>query len=92
MVLYDNLFLFQNDFTSADFETMPASLTYKMFKTKSQFPLHTAIRTKRDDVVFLYLVENDAQVNAFFCQVKVKVRNGSVSWENSNGVLDFVIV
>ena len=41
---------------------MPASLAYEMFKTKSEFPLHTAIRTKREDVVFLYLVENTAQV------------------------------
>lgn len=41
---------------------MPAPLAYKMFKTKTEFPLHTAIRTEREDVVFLYLVENNAQV------------------------------
>ncbi len=41
---------------------MPAPLAYTMFKSKSEYPLHTAIRTEREDVVFLYLVEHDAQV------------------------------
>jgi hypothetical protein len=41
---------------------MPAPLLYQMFKTKTEYPLHTAIRTKREDVVFLYLIEFDAQV------------------------------
>ena len=53
---------FQNDFTKEDFESMPAALAYKMFKSKSQFPLHTAIRAHREDVVFLYLVEHNLQV------------------------------
>ena len=52
----------QEDFTSEDFDSMPAPLAYKMFKSKTQFPLHTAIRTKREDVVFLYLVEHDSKV------------------------------
>jgi len=52
----------QNDFTSADFADMPAPLTYNMFKMKTEYPLHTAIRTQREDVVFLYLVEHDSQV------------------------------
>ncbi|XP_062587167.1 rabankyrin-5-like isoform X2 [Saccostrea cucullata] len=51
-----------NDFTSEDFEHMPAPLLYQMFKTKSEHPLHTAIRAKREDVVFLYLIEFDAQL------------------------------
>jgi len=51
----------QNDFTSADFANMPAPLAYNMFKMKTEYPLHTAIRTEREDVVFLYLVEHDAQ-------------------------------
>lgn len=41
---------------------MPAPLLYQMFKTKTEYPLHTAIRAKREDVVFLYLIEFDAQV------------------------------
>jgi len=42
---------------------MPAPLAYSMFKVKTNYPLHTAIRTQREDVVFLYLVEHDSQVN-----------------------------
>lgn len=56
------MMLLQNDFTSEDFEHMPAPLLYQMFKTKTEYPLHTAIRAKREDVVFLYLIEFDAQV------------------------------
>ena len=41
---------------------MAAPLLYKMFKAKAPFPLHTAIRNAREDIVFLFLVEYDAQV------------------------------
>lgn len=51
------------DFTSEDFAHMPASLLFQMFKDKSRFPLHTAIKAKREDVVFLYFIENDAIVS-----------------------------
>ncbi|XP_076453246.1 rabankyrin-5-like [Babylonia areolata] len=51
-----------NEFTSDDFKTMPAPLLYNMFKAKTEFPLHTAIRAYREDVVFLYLIEFDAQL------------------------------
>lgn len=44
---------------------MPAPLAYQMFKAKTEHPLHAAIRAKREDVVFLYLVEHDAQVGRF---------------------------
>ena len=57
-----NMLLFQNNFTSDDFVSMPAPLLYKMFKAKTDYPLHTAIRAKREDVVFLYLMEFDSQV------------------------------
>ncbi|KAL5017224.1 hypothetical protein ScPMuIL_006813 [Solemya velum] len=52
-----------NDFTSDDFTTMSAPLLYKMFKTKTEYPLHTAIRIRREDVVFLFLMENDSQLS-----------------------------
>jgi ankyrin repeat protein len=39
---------------------MPASLLYQMFKEKTEYPLHTAIKARREDVVFLYFIENDA--------------------------------
>ena len=56
-------FHFQNDFTSEDFESMPAPLAYKMFKSKSEYPLHTSIKAHREDVVFLYLMEFNAMVS-----------------------------
>ncbi|XP_067130283.1 rabankyrin-5 [Centruroides vittatus] len=51
-----------NDFSSEDFAHMSAPLLYQMFKTKTEYPLHTAIRTRREDVVFLYLIEFDPQL------------------------------
>jgi len=56
--------LLQDDFTSEDFANMPAPLAYQMFKAKTEFPLHAAIRAQREDVVFLYMVEHDSQVSA----------------------------
>jgi ankyrin repeat protein len=49
-----------DDFTKEDFAHMSAELLFKMFKEKTDYPLHSAIRVGRDDVVFLYLMENDA--------------------------------
>lgn len=46
---------------------MPGSLLYKLLQAKSTYPLHSAVRLIREDVVFLYLVENNAEVrNIFF--------------------------
>ncbi|XP_006613400.1 rabankyrin-5 isoform X3 [Apis dorsata] len=39
---------------------MPGSLLYKLLQTKSKYPLHAAVRIMREDVVFLYLVENNS--------------------------------
>lgn len=58
-----------DDFSSEDFSHMSAPLLYRMFKSKTNHPLHSAIRLKREDVVFLYLVENTAQVSAFYFMV-----------------------
>ncbi|KAK3787016.1 hypothetical protein RRG08_037295 [Elysia crispata] len=52
-----------NEFTSEDFASMPAPLLYGMFKAKTEYPLHTAIRTEREDVVFLYLIEYDSELS-----------------------------
>ncbi|GFR77207.1 ankyrin repeat and FYVE domain-containing protein 1 [Elysia marginata] len=52
-----------NEFTSEDFASMPAPLLYEMFKAKTEYPLHTAIRIEREDVVFLYLIEYDAELS-----------------------------
>lgn len=53
-----------NDFTPDDFSHMSAPLLYAMFKAKTSHPLHAAIRLQREDVVFLYLIEFDAQLPA----------------------------
>jgi rabankyrin-5 len=55
----------KNEFTPEDFVHMPAALLYKLFKTKTTYPLHAAIKTRREDVVFLYLIENDSIVSLF---------------------------
>lgn len=44
---------------------MSAPLLYRMFKSKTNHPLHSAIRLKREDVVFLYLVEKNSEVSVF---------------------------
>jgi len=43
---------------------MNAQLLYKMLKSKSDYPLHSAIQLKREDVVFLYLIEYGHEVSA----------------------------
>nr|XP_034176394.1 rabankyrin-5 isoform X1 [Osmia lignaria] len=47
------------DLSGEDFKEMPGSLLYKLLQTKSKYPLHAAVRLMREDVVFLYLVENN---------------------------------
>lgn len=53
-----------NDFTSDDFQHMTAPLLFQMFKSKTNFPLHTAIRIRREDVVFLFLIEFNSNLSA----------------------------
>lgn len=53
----------QEDLTGEDFKEMPGSLLYKLLQTKSKYPLHAAVRLMREDVVFLYLVEHNAEVS-----------------------------
>lgn len=52
----------QDDFTSDDFAHMSAQFLYHMFKNKTKYPLHSAVRLRREDVVFLYVVEHSSQV------------------------------
>jgi hypothetical protein len=58
----DICFCIQNDFTSEDFQHLPAPMTYKLFKQKTKYSLHQAVRMKREDVLFLYLIDNDSDV------------------------------
>ncbi|CAH2222887.1 rabankyrin-5 isoform X1 [Pelobates cultripes] len=53
-----------DDLRKEDFSSMSAQLLYKMIKSKTQFPLHKAIKLEREDVVFLYLIEMDSQLPA----------------------------
>ncbi|XP_047142037.1 rabankyrin-5 isoform X3 [Hydra vulgaris] len=53
-----------DDLETKDFLGMSAPLLYEMFKTKSNFPLHFAVRHHREDVVFLYLIEHNLQIPA----------------------------
>ena len=61
MIFHCNSFL-QNDLRTEDFSEMSAPLLYDMFKAKSEYPLHLAVRHHREDVVFLFLIEFNAQV------------------------------
>lgn len=45
---------------------MPGALLYELLKTKSDYPLHSAVRLEREDVVFLYLVEHNTEVSFIF--------------------------
>uniref|UniRef100_A0A673GLR6 Ankyrin repeat and FYVE domain containing 1 n=1 Tax=Sinocyclocheilus rhinocerous TaxID=307959 RepID=A0A673GLR6_9TELE len=51
-----------DDLRKEDFSSMDAQLLYKMIKSKTEYPLHKAIKVEREDVVFLYLIEMDAQL------------------------------
>ena len=44
---------------------MSGPLLYAMFKEKTSRPLHAAVRHRREDVLFLYLIEYRAQVTLF---------------------------
>uniref|UniRef100_H3CT21 Ankyrin repeat and FYVE domain containing 1 n=1 Tax=Tetraodon nigroviridis TaxID=99883 RepID=H3CT21_TETNG len=53
-----------DDLRKEDFSSMSAQLLYKMIKSKTEYPLHKAIKVEREDVVFLYLIEMDSQLPA----------------------------
>ncbi|XP_066251901.1 rabankyrin-5 isoform X2 [Euwallacea similis] len=52
-----------DDLNSSDFEHMSGALLYQMLKSKTQLPLHSAVRLQREDVVFLCLVENSNRLS-----------------------------
>ncbi|ESO10245.1 hypothetical protein HELRODRAFT_168135 [Helobdella robusta] len=49
-------------FTFEDFSSMSPSTAYQVFKAKSSYPLHLAIRMQREDVVFLFMIEFHSQL------------------------------
>lgn len=75
------MIVLQDDFTSDDFVHMSAPVLYQMLGTKVKFLLHAAVRLKREDVVFLYLVENSNKVShcSRFSAVQPPPQSTSVS-------------
>lgn len=61
-----------DDLNASDFEHMSGPLLYQMLKSKTQLPLHSAVRLQREDVVFLCLVENSSRVSTTFCQSSLR--------------------
>jgi len=52
-----------DQFNYQDFQFLSAELVYGMLKSKASFPLHSAISLRREDVVFLYLIEFNSELN-----------------------------
>ena len=55
-------------FSTEDFLPLSATLLYQMFKKRSEYPLHLAIEHRRDDVVFLYLIEFSKNITVCLAQ------------------------
>lgn len=53
-----------DDLTPQDFEHMSGPLLFKMLKSKTKYPLHSAVRLLREDVVCLCLTENNTMVSS----------------------------
>ncbi|KAI1731590.1 ankyrin repeats (3 copies) domain-containing protein [Ditylenchus destructor] len=52
-----------NDFKPEHFKDMAAPLLYKILKRRSKHVLHSIISLEREDVLFLYLIENDSELD-----------------------------
>jgi ankyrin repeat protein len=59
-----------DELDTAMFADLSAPLLYEMFKDKSRYPLHLAIKHKREDVEFLFLIEYNSEL-----KVKLNERN-----------------
>ena len=57
-----NAALDNHEFEKLAVPLLMASLLYSMFKSKTKHPLHAAVRLRREDVVFLYLIEHSQEV------------------------------
>ncbi|KAL0267274.1 UNVERIFIED_CONTAM: hypothetical protein PYX00_009592 [Menopon gallinae] len=51
-----------NRFTSKDFKDTNATLLYQLMKTNAQYPLHSAVKFHRADLVEVYLNENKGEI------------------------------
>jgi ankyrin repeat protein len=52
-----------SQFSHTDFTSLAAELVYSMLKERADFPLHAAIGLRREDVVFLYLIQFHSQLD-----------------------------
>ena len=68
MYIYTHTLLLQSNLNTSDFAELSAPLLYDVFKAHSEYPLHLAIQHQREDVVFLFLIEFNAQVRAVYKQ------------------------
>ena len=65
LYIYHSLvLLLQSNLNTRDFADLSAPLLYNMFKAHTDYPLHLAIQHKREDVVFLFLIEYNSQVSS----------------------------
>ena len=61
-------------FSYQDFVSLSAELVYQMLKSKAKHPLHSAIRLKREDVVFLYLIEFNSELSVKLNELDISGR------------------
>ncbi|EGD81136.1 hypothetical protein PTSG_11174 [Salpingoeca rosetta] len=52
-----------------DFDAVAADLLFRVVKEKTAFALHTAVKLNREDVIFLFLLEHDADLPAVIDQL-----------------------
>lgn len=54
--------LYWDSLQASDFDKVSTEYLYRLFKEKSQYPLHKAIRIMNEDLIFLLLVDFNAQL------------------------------
>jgi rabankyrin-5 len=79
-----NRFDLQRNFQSNDFQSLSAPMAYKLFKEMTPFSLHQAIRMRREDVLFLYLIDHDADVRQTKCKFHIDLFTFTSSWKRAS--------
>ena len=54
--------LYWDSLTESDFHKASTQFLHRLFKEKSRYPLHKAIRIRNEDLIFLLLVDFDSQL------------------------------
>lgn len=55
--------LYWDTLKEGDFAKASTAFLHRLFKEKSRYPLHKAIRIRNEDLIFLLLVDFDAQLS-----------------------------